>query len=677
MKAIVFAYHDIGCVGLEALKLAGYEIQAVFTHSDAPGENHFYASVAKAAAEMDVPVFAPEDVNHPLWVNRIRELAPDVIFSFYYRTLLSDDILQLPSFGAFNLHGSLLPRYRGRAPVNWVLVNGETQTGVTLHKMVSRADAGDIVAQSVVAIDEEDTALTLHGKCRTAAAALLAQQLPLIRSREITLTPQDDSCASYFGRRTAADGLIDWQKSAREINNLIRAVTEPYPGAFTFLGERKVIIWRVRVVKVNRVKSNDVGVNGVKQEPGAIISTSPLVVSCGEDALEIVSGQSEAGLYMSGSRLAAEMGMVPQAKLGNLASRVQRRRTRVLILGVNGFIGNHLTERLLRDDRYEIYGLDISSDAIARFLGDPRFHFVEGDISIHNEWIEYHIKKCDVILPLVAIATPIEYTRNPLRVFELDFEENLKIVRDCVRYNKRIVFPSTSEVYGMCDDKEFDEDTSRLIVGPINKQRWIYSVSKQLLDRVIWAYGAKNGLRFTLFRPFNWMGPRLDTLDAARIGSSRAITQLILNLVEGSPIKLVDGGAQKRCFTDIHDGIEALFRIIENRNGQCDGQIINIGNPHNEASIRELGEMLLTSFNAHPLRDHFPPFAGFIDVESSSYYGKGYQDVEHRTPSIRNAKRLLAWEPTVKMDQTVAETLDYFLRTVDPQHTADAKDAQG
>ncbi|MEQ9910605.1 bifunctional UDP-4-amino-4-deoxy-L-arabinose formyltransferase/UDP-glucuronic acid oxidase ArnA [Pectobacterium odoriferum] len=666
MKAIVFAYHDIGCVGLEALKLAGYEIQAVFTHSDAPGENHFYASVAKAAAEMDVPVFAPEDINHPLWVNRIRELAPDVIFSFYYRTLLSDDILQLPAFGAFNLHGSLLPHYRGRAPVNWVLVNGETQTGVTLHKMVSRADAGDIVAQSVVAIDEEDTALTLHGKCRTAAAALLAQQLPLIRSREITLTPQDESRASYFGRRTAADGLIDWHKSAREINNLIRAVTEPYPGAFTFLGERNVTIWRARVVK-----------DKLGGEPGAIISTSPLVVACGEDALEIVSGQSEAGLYMSGSRLAAEMGIVPQARLGNLTSRVQRRRTRVLILGVNGFIGNHLTERLLRDDRYEIYGLDISSDAIARFLGDPRFHFVEGDISIHNEWIEYHIKKCDVILPLVAIATPIEYTRNPLRVFELDFEENLKIVRDCVRYNKRIVFPSTSEVYGMCDDKEFDEDTSRLIVGPINKQRWIYSVSKQLLDRVIWAYGAKNGLRFTLFRPFNWMGPRLDTLDAARIGSSRAITQLILNLVEGSPIKLVDGGAQKRCFTDIHDGIEALFRIIENRNGQCDSQIINIGNPHNEASIRELGEMLLTSFNAHPLRDRFPPFAGFIDVESSSYYGKGYQDVAHRTPSIRNAKRLLEWEPTVKMEQTVAETLDYFLRTVESQHTADTTDAQG
>ncbi len=140
-----------------------------------------------------------------------------------------------------------------------------------------------------------------------------------------------------------------------------------------------------------------------------------------------------------------------------------------------------------------------------------------------------------MILPLVAIATPIEYTRNPLRVFELDFEENLKIVRDCVKYGKRIIFPSTSEVYGMCTDANFDEDHSNLVVGPINKQRWIYSVSKQLLDRVIWAYGEKEGLRFTLFRPFNWMGPRLDNLNAARIGSSRAITQLILNLVEGSP----------------------------------------------------------------------------------------------------------------------------------------------
>lgn len=652
MKAIVFAYHDIGCAGLKALTEAGYDVQAVFTHTDDPGENNFFSSVARLGAELDLPVYAPEDVNHPLWVDRIRELQPDVIFSFYYRHMLSDEILSLAPLGGFNLHGSLLPRYRGRAPVNWALVNGETETGATLHKMVRRPDAGDIVGQQKVAIADNDTALTLHKKVLEAAQAVLKEQLPKLKNGTATFTKQDESQASYFGRRTAADGEILWHKSAKEINNLVRAVIEPYPGAFSYLGQRKLIVWRSRVLDTQHDK-----------QPGTVLSIAPLVIACGEGALEIVAGQNESGLYVQGSRLAQEMGIVTDVRLAAKPNAVMKRRTRVLILGVNGFIGNHLTERLLRDDRYDIYGLDIGSDAISRFLDNPRFHFVEGDISIHSEWIEYHIKKCDVVLPLVAIATPIEYTRNPLRVFELDFEENLKIVRDCVKYNKRIIFPSTSEVYGMCDDKEFDEDHSRLIVGPINKQRWIYSVSKQLLDRVIWAYGAKEGLKFTLFRPFNWMGPRLDNLDAARIGSSRAITQLILNLVEGSPIKLMDGGAQKRCFTDINDGIEALFRIIENRDGLCDGQIVNIGNPTNEASIRELAEMLLESFNNHPLRDRFPPFAGFKDVESSSYYGKGYQDVEHRTPSIKNARRLLGWQPTIEMKQTVADTLDYFLRT--------------
>ncbi|MBU9809615.1 bifunctional UDP-4-amino-4-deoxy-L-arabinose formyltransferase/UDP-glucuronic acid oxidase ArnA [Rahnella sp. C60] len=655
MKAIVFAYHDIGCVGLQALVDAGYDVQAVFTHTDSPNENQFFSSVARQGAELDLPVYAPEDVNHPLWVDRIRALQPDIIFSFYYRNMLSEEILSLAPQGGFNLHGSLLPRYRGRAPVNWALLNGETETGVTLHKMVKRPDAGDIVGQRKVAITADDTALKLHAKVREAAKALLTDVLPEMKAGNLTLTPQDETQASYFGRRTAADGEIHWHKSATEINNLIRAVTEPYPGAFSYLGQRKLTVWRARPLTTQHDK-----------QPGTVLSSDPLTIACGEGALEILAGQSENGLYVQGSRLALELGIMPDMRVATLPTAVMKRRTRVLILGVNGFIGNHLSERLLREDRYEIYGLDISSDAVSRFMSNPHFHFVEGDISIHSEWIEYHIKKCDVVLPLVAIATPIEYTRNPLRVFELDFEENLKIVRDCVKYKKRIIFPSTSEVYGMCDDKEFDEDHSRLIVGPINKQRWIYSVSKQLLDRVIWAYGAKEGLKFTLFRPFNWMGPRLDNLDAARIGSSRAITQLILNLVEGSPIKLVDGGEQKRCFTDINDGIEALFRIIENRDNLCDGQIINIGNPTNEASIRELAEMLLSSFESHPLRAQFPPFAGFNLVESSTYYGKGYQDVEHRTPSIKNARRLLNWKPEIGMDKTVAETLDFFLRSVNP-----------
>ena len=537
-----------------------------------------------------------------------------------------------------------------------MLVNGESETGVTLHRMVARADAGDILAQERIAIADDDDAMSLHQKLVAGAKTLLASCLPTMKQGLIDGVKQDESRASVMPGRTPEDGRIEWSLPAKSIANLVRAVTDPWPGAFGYVGTTKFIVWKA--------KAHDI-VHTAK--PGTALSINPLIIACGEGALEVLTGQSEQGVYMNGSQLAQSLGLVEGALLYSQPIAAIKRRKRVLILGVNGFIGNHLTERLLQDENFDVYGLDISSDAISRFIGHPRFQFVEGDISIHSEWIQYHIKKCDVILPLVAIATPIEYTRNPLRVFELDFEENLKIIRDCVKYQKRIIFPSTSEVYGMCHDSNFDEDRSNLVVGPINKQRWIYSVSKQLLDRVIWAYGEKEGLKFTLFRPFNWMGPRLDNLNAARIGSSRAITQLILNLVEGSPIKLIDGGAQKRCFTDIQDGVEALFRIIEDKHNHCNGQIINIGNPDNEASIKELAERLLAHFERHPLRDQFPPFAGFREVESSSYYGKGYQDVEHRKPSIKNARRLLDWEPVVNMDITIENTLDFFLRSVEPQ----------
>ena len=342
-------------------------------------------------------------------------------------------------------------------------------------------------------------------------------------------------------------------------------------------------------------------------------------------------------------------------------------KKKVLILGVNGFIGNHLSERLLSDGNYEVYGMDLNSNTISHLLSHPDFYFKEGDISIMHEWVEYHVRKCDIILPLVAIATPIEYVRNPLRVFELDFEENLKIVRYCVKYKKRLIFPSTSEVYGMCQDPEFDEENSNFVLGPIHKQRWIYSCGKQMLDRVIWAYGATEGLEFTLFRPFNWIGPKLDSLNSARIGSSRVITQFILNLVDGTPIKLVDGGLQKRCFTDIKDGIECLFKIIENRNDLCNNQIFNIGNPENEFNMQELANILLERFNRHPLRSQFPENAGIEHIEAKAFYGSGYQDVQHRHPSIQRAKDILGWKPIVPLAKSVAQTLDYFLRDVSHQ----------
>lgn len=653
MKAIVLGYHNMGCAGIKALLRHGIEIAAIFTYVDSADETIWFDSVAELAAMHDIPVFSPEDINHPLWVDAIKAYNPDVIFSFYYRDMLKQAILQIPSMGCINLHGSMLPSYRGRAPINWVLVNGETSSGVTLHYMTGKPDDGDIIGQVSVDILRDDTAVDLAARMVDAAAGLLDTLLPQLVSGIAPRIPQDNTQASYFGGRTPADGKIDWSTSSDTIYNLVRAVTRPYPGAFTSRSGQIIKIWKA---------TSDLSFTH-REKPGTILSIQPLCVACRSGVLTIDYAQPEHGLYTTGTQLAQALNLVEGMRLGAITDRrtSTSRKTRVLILGINGFIGNALTQRLLSDGQFEVHGMDLQDDAITRFRGQDHFYFHEGDISINREWIEYHVKKCDVILPLVAIATPIAYTKDPIRVFELDFEENLRIIRYCVKYNKRIVFPSTSEVYGMCTEDSFNEDTSNLVLGPINKQRWIYSCSKQLLDRVIWAYGKQEGLRFTLFRPFNWIGPRLDSLESARIGSSRAITQLILNLVDGTPIQLIDGGLQKRCFTDLSDGVECLFRIIQNKQNNCDSAIINIGNPDNEASIKELAEMLVELFNRHPDRHRFPPFAGMNTLESRQYYGDGYEDVQHRRPDIENANRLLNWKPTVAMIDSMAETLDFFI----------------
>ena len=334
---------------------------------------------------------------------------------------------------------------------------------------------------------------------------------------------------------------------------------------------------------------------------------------------------------------------------------------KILIFGVNGFIGHHLTNRILSATDWTVYGMDLGSDRLDKAIDNPRFHFLEGDISINKEWIEYHIKKCDVIMPLVAIATPKLYVEDPINVFNLDFEMNLQIIKQCVKYHKRIVFPSTSEVYGACPDPEFNEDESYLVVGPIQKERWIYSCSKQLLDRVIYAYGTRGHLEFTLFRPFNWIGPRLDSLDAAKEGSSRVVTQFIAELLMKRPISLVDGGTQKRCFTYVDDGIAALMKILENRNNCCRNEIINIGNPQNECSVAELANLLKKIFMVHPKHANDPAYSEIVGVKAETYYGKGYQDIYTRKPSIRKAESLLGWKPQVGLEDAMRMTLYAFL----------------
>ncbi len=338
---------------------------------------------------------------------------------------------------------------------------------------------------------------------------------------------------------------------------------------------------------------------------------------------------------------------------------------RLCILGVNGFIGHHLSNRILAETGWEVYGMDMSSDRIGELMDDKRFHFFEGDITINREWIEYHIRKCDVILPLVAIATPATYVREPLRVFELDFEANLPIVRSCVKHGKRILFPSTSEVYGMCRDEEFDPYASELVLGPIDKQRWIYSCSKQLMDRVIWAYGSMGQLDFTLFRPFNWIGAGLDSIHTAKEGSSRVITQFFGHIVRGEPIKLVDGGRQKRAFTYIDDGIDALLKIIENRDGVASGRIYNIGNPRNNYSVRDLAQMMLELAKDYPEYRENAAKVKLVEVSSGEYYGAGYQDVQNRVPSIANTMQELGWAPKVDMPTALKHIFDAYRTHID------------
>ena len=346
---------------------------------------------------------------------------------------------------------------------------------------------------------------------------------------------------------------------------------------------------------------------------------------------------------------------------------------KVLILGINGFIGHHLTQRILETTDWEVEGLDRADHRLEACLGHPRLRFRRGDIRVDVRWVEERVSECDVVLPLVAIATPATYVREPLRVFELDFEANLPIVRAAVRHGKRLVFPSTSEVYGMCGDDAFDPETSNLVYGPISKPRWIYACSKQLMDRVIAAYGMEQGLDYTLFRPFNWIGPGLDQVFEAKEGSSRVVTQFLGRIVRGEPIELVDGGAQRRAFADISDGISALMAIIANPAGVASGRIYNIGNPDSHCSIRTLAETMLA------LAQEYSEYAAaarrtcIVETSAAAFYGPGYQDVQDRRPDITAARRDLGWEPRVTLEQSLRNIfIAYRSHVAEARHLLDA-----
>lgn len=333
----------------------------------------------------------------------------------------------------------------------------------------------------------------------------------------------------------------------------------------------------------------------------------------------------------------------------------------VVILGANGFIGSALTASILRDRDWNVYGIDLSDHKLGDLTSSPRFRFVEGDITINREWVEYHVKKADAVVPLVAIANPAQYVTDPLRVFELDFEANLAVVRYCVKYRKRLIFPSTSEIYGMSPDKVLDEESSSLVYGPVNKQRWIYAASKQLLDRVIYAYGVRDKFDYTLFRPFNFIGPNLDNIDEPKEGSSRVFTQFLSAIFYKRPIRLVDGGEQRRSFTYIDDAVDCLLRIIDNKDGVASQRIFNIGNPGNGVSIGELAKLMVKVASEFPELRERAAATQITSVSSGEYYGKYYQDIQNRVPAIEAARKDLGWEPSTDLQTAVRRTIEYYM----------------
>ncbi len=296
--AVVFAYHNVGVRCLSVLLAHGIKVALVVTHADNPNETIWFDSVAKLAAEHDIPVITPDDPNMPEIVAQIQALQPDFIFSFYYRNMLKTSLLKIPKRGALNMHGSLLPKYRGRVPVNWAIIHGETETGATLHYMTEKPDNGAIVDQQAIPILPDDTANEVFHKVTCAAEVALNRCLPAILAGTAAAKPQDLSLGGYFGGRKAEDGKIDWFRDARSIHNLIRAVAPPYPGAYTTLAGNLMRVLKSRVETSRAPRS---------MVPAFYCENGRCYADCGSGVLRILAFEID-GHEMSAEKFVARYG---------------------------------------------------------------------------------------------------------------------------------------------------------------------------------------------------------------------------------------------------------------------------------------------------------------------------------------------------------------------------------
>jgi len=278
-RILFFGYSEVGYTCLDLLLSRGDNVVALITHEDNPNEKIWFKTPAVAAREHGLPVFTPESVNNPEWREKIAALQPDLILSVYYRHMIGTKILAMPHLGAWNIHGSLLPKYRGRAPINWAVLHGEPRIGMTLHRMVKSADAGDVVDQEGVNIGPRDSAEVAFRKVMPCARIVLERQIGALLSGTAKETPQDESQATYFGGRTPEDGRIDWTQTSAQIFNLIRAVTDPYPGAFTDISDARLMVWWAEPVSVATV--------GRRGKPGEVLSVNPTVIATADGSLEL------------------------------------------------------------------------------------------------------------------------------------------------------------------------------------------------------------------------------------------------------------------------------------------------------------------------------------------------------------------------------------------------------
>lgn len=344
------------------------------------------------------------------------------------------------------------------------------------------------------------------------------------------------------------------------------------------------------------------------------------------------------------------------------------------MLGAAGFIGSHLTHRLLKEG-HAVTALDRETDKVAEYLDHKSLTFLEQDIRSPECDLDRLVGGADLVIDLIAYANPGLYVRIPLEVFRLNFSENLKIAEACVRHGKRLIQFSTCEVYGrtvaslrnarVADPEDpihatFSEDTSEYILGPVSKHRWIYSCAKQLLERVLHAYGLEQGFPYTIVRPFNLLGPKIDFLPGEREGIPRVFSFFMEALLTGGPMQLVNGGTSRRCYTYIDDAIECTYRIVENPGGVCDRQIFNVGSPYNEVSIRQMAEMM-REIHAEKFRDPATPLPEIVSVPGEEFYGEGYDDSDRRIPDIAKARTLLGWEPVWGVRDTLETTMRYYV----------------